>query len=245
MKKSVRKRRKVSGIVLKKTGNDFILTKQQFFIWGLGISFFLILLAFSVDYFSNSASYGYGLDEGEISGVGKVGELYASKPGDACGKVGGSGEYKGCGSCLTCDNYVIFYFTAKWCGPCQTFKLTQDYRNLIDNYPVIEIDMDKNPKYKQNPPYVKGIPAFDVYNLRTKKWVCDNGPFVGAEGAKKAINCYEGFSGRCTYPIECISCELKPPVLIRSSPDVYETIGKCNRQEGKCVRDDKQRCEQV
>src|SRR3989338_10235955 len=84
MKKSVRKRKKVSGIVLKKTGNDFMLTKQQFWIWGLSITFLLIFLAFSVDYFSNSASYGYGLDnEGTYSGVG---ELYSGRGGAGLGQ---------------------------------------------------------------------------------------------------------------------------------------------------------------
>src|SRR3989338_1193632 len=175
MKKSVRKRKKVSGIVLKKTGNDFMLTKQQFWIWGLSITFLLIFLAFSVDYFSNSASYGYGLDDESSFGVG---ELYSGSNGagqsgggvDRCGNIDPSGDYKGCDECLKCDQDVqfILFTNTETCGPCITLARSQAWKDFDKKYPVAIVDL-RNPdnQWKAECYGFRGTPSLFVISRET------------------------------------------------------------------------------
>jgi thioredoxin 1 len=65
-------------------------------------------------------------------------------------------EYKG---------YLLFYFTAKWCGPCQRIKpalekLSQDVDS--DKLKILMIDIDENEKLV-NEFQIRSVPTFILY----------------------------------------------------------------------------------
>lgn len=71
-----------------------------------------------------------------------------------------------------CDNeecYLLFYFTAKWCGPCQRIKpLLEKISEGADNskLKIYMIDIDENDKIAEEF-NIKSVPTFYLY--KTKK----------------------------------------------------------------------------
>ena len=77
-----------------------------------------------------------------------------------------------CDECFTnLDNegYILYYFTASWCGPCQ--RIWEDFLKLTNNYPnilffKIDISDDENNEIceKCN---VESVPSFLLFKDRT------------------------------------------------------------------------------
>lgn len=75
-----------------------------------------------------------------------------------------------CYEVLDDDNYILFYFGASWCGPCQQVlpkinELSQKYDNEKIKFYKIDIDNDKNNKICDSC-QIKVIPAFLLFNGR-------------------------------------------------------------------------------
>tara|TARA_E500000178_G_scaffold204892_1_gene202532 strand:- start:204 stop:518 length:315 start_codon:yes stop_codon:yes gene_type:complete len=61
--------------------------------------------------------------------------------------------------------YLLFYFTAKWCGPCQRIKpvlekLSQDVDS--DKLKILMIDINENEEIA-NEFQIKSVPTFHLY----------------------------------------------------------------------------------
>ena len=70
---------------------------------------------------------------------------------------------------LDSDNYVLFYFTASWCGPCQRIlpdliDLEKKIKSQIDVY-KIDIDEDDNNELCEKC-IVKSVPSFLLFKKR-------------------------------------------------------------------------------
>ncbi len=64
---------------------------------------------------------------------------------------------------MSSDKQVL-YFTAKWCGPCQSIKPTfYELQQQFDNISFSAIDVDENPDMADQY-QVKGIPFFVFIN---------------------------------------------------------------------------------
>ena len=92
-------------------------------------------------------------------------------------------------NCLNCEQYILLFFTASWCGPCKRIypQLEDLYKKMnkdIINIYKISIDDDENEKiceiFK-----VESVPSF--YLLKNKE--CIN-TLKGADinGIKKMLN---------------------------------------------------------
>ena len=70
-----------------------------------------------------------------------------------------------------CDNeecYLLFYFTAKWCGPCQKIKpLLQKISDGADSskLKVYMIDIDENDDLAKNF-NIRSVPTFYLYKKK-------------------------------------------------------------------------------
>ena len=73
------------------------------------------------------------------------------------------------------DEYLLFYFTAKWCGPCQRIKpLLEKISEGVDKskLKIYMIDIDENDKIAEEF-NIKSVPTFYLY--KTKKLVGQTG----------------------------------------------------------------------
>ena len=74
-----------------------------------------------------------------------------------------------CFTSLDNEGYILYYFTASWCGPCQ--RIWEDFLKLTDRYPnilffKIDISEDENNEIceKCN---VDSVPSFLLFKDRT------------------------------------------------------------------------------
>ena len=74
-----------------------------------------------------------------------------------------------CFSSLDNEGFILYYFTASWCGPCQ--RIWEDFLKLTDRYPnilffKIDISEDENNEIceKCN---VDSVPSFLLFKDRT------------------------------------------------------------------------------
>ena len=74
-----------------------------------------------------------------------------------------------CFTNLDNEGYILYYFTASWCGPCQ--RIWEDFLKLTNNYPnilffKIDISDDENNEIceKCN---VESVPSFLLFKDRT------------------------------------------------------------------------------
>ena len=70
-----------------------------------------------------------------------------------------------------CDNeecYLLFYFTAKWCDPCQNIKpLLQKISDGVDNskLKIYMIDIDENDEIAKEF-LIRSVPTFYLYKKK-------------------------------------------------------------------------------
>ena len=74
-----------------------------------------------------------------------------------------------CFTSLDNEGFILYYFTASWCGPCQ--RIWEDFLKLTDRYPnilffKIDISEDENNEIceKCN---VDSVPSFLLFKDRT------------------------------------------------------------------------------
>ncbi len=67
----------------------------------------------------------------------------------------------------TANKPLFLYFTATWCGPCQSLKSTTwadaDVEKALSAYVPVKIDIDEHPDLARNYPS-DGIPHFVIAN---------------------------------------------------------------------------------
>lgn len=67
--------------------------------------------------------------------------------------------------------YILFYFTAKWCGPCQKIKPLIEKLSKGSNSSKLEIyliDIDENEKLAENFK-IRSVPTFYLYHKNELK----------------------------------------------------------------------------
>ena len=70
--------------------------------------------------------------------------------------------------CESEECYLLFYFTAKWCGPCQRIKpLLQKISDGADSskLKVYMIDIDENDEIAKEF-QIKSVPTFYLYKMK-------------------------------------------------------------------------------
>ena len=76
-----------------------------------------------------------------------------------------------CFNVLDQEQYIFFYFGAKWCGPCvkvapELEKLSKTYDESIIKFYKIDIDNEDN-QLISNKCQIKAVPAFLLFKERT------------------------------------------------------------------------------
>ena len=74
-----------------------------------------------------------------------------------------------CFTSLDNEGYILYYFTASWCGPCQ--RIWEDFLKLTDSYPnilffKIDISDDENNEICEKCK-VESVPSFLLFKDRT------------------------------------------------------------------------------
>ena len=91
--------------------------------------------------------------------------------------------------CINCDNvktiieqpeYLLFYFTAKWCGPCQKIKpmiikLMEGLDSTKIKFYMVDIDENDNLCEKCN---IKSVPTFILFKDKNEVGQCKGADIV-------------------------------------------------------------------
>lgn len=86
--------------------------------------------------------------------------------------------------------YLLFYFTAKWCGPCQRIKpLIQKISEGVDNnkLEIYMIDIDDNDELAKEF-NIRSVPSFFLYHKKELKGQCGGGDINKVKELLKLIN---------------------------------------------------------
>jgi len=81
---------------------------------------------------------------------------------------------------LNQDNYLLFYFTAKWCGPCQTIKpmlLKLKEGLTTDKIKFYMIDIDENDDLCDKCG-ITSVPTFILFKDKKSVDQCNGGNIV-------------------------------------------------------------------
>ena len=92
----------------------------------------------------------------------------------------------------------LAFFTATYCGPCQSWKNTHKKKVEGKGYVIREIEMtvsENNERYKERVP---SVPTFVVCDYETGEWLSD--PVVGGVDAETIINLMEHRRVRAPKP---------------------------------------------
>lgn len=66
------------------------------------------------------------------------------------------------------ERYYTVMWTAKWCGPCQSFKNSGKLDKLKELCPVTVVDIDENPEWKKK---IRVLPTFWLARRSDRKMV--------------------------------------------------------------------------
>ena len=74
-----------------------------------------------------------------------------------------------CFTSLDNEGYILYYFTASWCGPCQ--RIWENFKKLTESYPnilffKIDISDDENNEICEKCK-VESVPSFLLFKDRT------------------------------------------------------------------------------
>ena len=92
--------------------------------------------------------------------------------------------------CKDKECYLLFYFTAKWCGPCQRIKpLLQKISDGADSskLEVYMIDIDENEDLA-NEFQIKSVPTFYLYHKKELKGQTGGADIKKVQELLKVIN---------------------------------------------------------
>ena len=88
------------------------------------------------------------------------------------------------------EGYLLFYFTAKWCVPCQRIKpalekLSQEVD--LDKLKILMIDIDENEKLV-NEFQIRSVPTFILYKDKNIKGTTNGADMNKIKELLKVIN---------------------------------------------------------
>lgn len=75
------------------------------------------------------------------------------------------------GEVIKSDGYTLVFCTANWCGPCRSFKASNEYARIRERVSIEIADIDKYPAWRR---YARRVPTFWLIRksdrARLKSW---------------------------------------------------------------------------